>query len=291
MSYKLRLKHLMPILLVIVLIPHWMCKSDDNFESGAGVQGISAADPKSKETTIRNVTKETVTYSVEMVGSSNPAEERALEVGEIDRFPAKYDLEVIFLQDDEVVTYMLDAGTPYSFRYNEYDQLELYEGSHGRSDAEDLAPWVPTPMEVVERMLELAEVDSETVLYDLGCGDGRIVIEAAKEYGARGIGVDIDPVRIEESVGNAKKEGVEHLVEFILGDVMKMDFSRASVVTLYLLPESNDLLRPLFEKQLKDGTYVVSHNYPISGWEDKELHHDTIVTENGEEHDIYLYKK
>lgn len=291
MSDKIKPGYLISVLSVIGLITLLACKSADEIEIDAGRQGNSSAVSKKRETTIRNVTKETVYYTIEKIGSSDPSEERVLEVGSIDRFPAAFDIQIEFLQDGEVVSYRLEAGTPYSFRYNEYDQLELYEGSHGRSDAEDLAPWVPTPMEVVERMLELAEVNSETVLYDLGCGDGRIVIEAAKKFGARGIGVDIDPVRIDESVKNAKKEGVEHLVKFILGDAMKIDFSKATVVTIYLLPESNEILRPLFEKQLRNGVFVITHNYIIPGWEDKEVNFETIVAEDGEEHDIYLYKK
>jgi SAM-dependent methyltransferase len=278
-------------LLVVIMSPFMMCKSADNIEIEAGTQGNSAAISGKTETTIRNVTKETVYYTVTKIGSPDSPEERALEVGAIDRFPGTYEIEVAFMQAGEIVTYSLDVGMPYSFRYNEIDLLELYEGSHGRSDAEDLAPWVPTPMAVVDRMLEMAEVDAETVLYDLGCGDGRIVIEAAKRFGARGVGVDIDPVRIGESEKNAKEEGVEHLVEFILGDVMKIDFSRATVVTIYLLPESNELLRPLFEKQLRKGAFVVTHNYDIPGWEDNELDFDSVVTDDGEEHDIYLYRK
>lgn len=291
MQITMRLRSLKSFLLVFVLIPLLMCKSADNIEIEAGSQGNSAAISGKTETTIRNVTTETVYYTVEKIGSPDSPEERSLEVGAIDRFPGMYEIEVTFVQAGEFVTYSLDVGMPYSFRYNEIDQLELYEGSHGRSDAEDLAPWVPTPMAVVDRMMEMAEVDSETVLYDLGCGDGRIVIEAAKRFGARGIGVDIDPVRIDESEKNAKKEGVEHLVEFILGDVMKIDFSRATVVAIYLLPESNELLRPLFEKQLRKGAFVVTHNYDIPGWEDNEEDFDTVVAKEGEEHDIYLYRK
>ena len=291
MQITMRLRSLKSFLLVFVLIPLLMCKSADNIEIEAGSQGNSAAISGKTETTIRNVTKEAVYYTVEKIGSPDSPEERSLEVGAIDRFPGMYEIEVTFVQAGEFVTYSLDVGMPYSFRYNEIDQLELYEGSHGRSDAEDLAPWVPTPMAVVDRMMEMAEVDSETVLYDLGCGDGRIVIEAAKRFGARGIGVDIDPVRIDESEKNAKKEGVEHLVEFILGDVMKIDFSRATVVAIYLLPESNELLRPLFEKQLRKGAFVVTHNYDIPGWEDYEEDFDTVVAKEGEEHDIYLYRK
>ncbi len=263
---------------------------------------VSNGDPKSSqttpqsqkielETTIRNVTEETVYYTVEYVGKAGEPEERILEVGDIDRFSGTFDIDVTFIKDGEPETYNLDGGMPYSFRYDENDFLELYEGSHGREDAEDLAPFVPTPMVVVERMLELAEVNAQSVLYDLGCGDGRIVVHAAKKYGARGVGIDIDPIRIEESNANAKEEDVESLVEFRLGDVMKVDLSEATVITIYLLPESNEILRPLLEKFLKEGTLVVSHNYYIPGWSEKEITVDTVYTDDGEEHDIFLYKR
>jgi len=246
---------------------------------------------QNQETTIRNVTEKTVYYKVEYVGKAKGPEERILEVGAIDRFPGTFDIDVTFIKDGEPETYNLDGGMPYSFRFDENDLLELYEGSHGNEDAEDLAPFVPTPMVVVERMLELGEVNAQSVLYDLGCGDGRIVVQAAKKYGARGVGIDIDPVRIEESMENARIEGVEDLVEFRLGDVMKVDFSEATVIALYLLPESNEILRPLLEKYLKPGTYVVTHNYNIPGWSEKEITIDTVFSDDGEEHDIYLYKR
>jgi SAM-dependent methyltransferase len=278
-------------ILVLMMISFLMCKSADTIETETAAQWGTSPGVAEQEITIRNVTNEIVYYTAEKIGSTDPPEQMAIEIGAVDRYPGGYELEVTFAQAGEIVSYRLDLGTPYSFRYNENDDLELYEGSHGREDTEDLAPWVPTPMVVVERMLEMAEVDSESIFYDLGCGDGRIVIEAAKKYGARGIGVDLDPLRIDESEKNAREDGVEHLVEFILGDVMKVDFSRATVVAIYLLPESNALLRPLFEKQLRDGAYVVSHNYDIPGWEDKEIDFDSVVDDDGEEHDIYLYRK
>jgi SAM-dependent methyltransferase len=185
----------------------------------------------------------------------------------------------------------LKPGIPYAFRYDENNLIHLYEGSHGREDAPDLAPFVGTPMVVVEKMLELAQVDGSDIVYDLGCGDGRIVITAAKEYGARGVGIDIDPQRIQESEAGAIKAGVESLVEFIVGDAMKLDVSEATVVALYLLPESNALLRPKFEKELKPGTIIVTHNYRIPGWEDREFDAVSMTDEKNSNHTIFLYKK
>lgn len=124
-------------------------------------------------------------------------------------------------------------------------------------------PYVPTPQPVVDKMLELASVGRRDVLYDLGCGDGRIVITAAKRRGARGTGIDIDPARIEEAVENARSAGVSSRVNFRQGDLFEADFSPATVVTLYLLPEINRKLRPQLWKQLKVGTRVVSHDFDM----------------------------
>lgn len=246
---------------------------------------------KKKVTTIRNVIDKTVHYTIKPYSSADGPMEKILKVGAIDRFPGDVSMKITFYRDGNMISYLLDPGMPYSFRYNENDELELYDGSHGRVDAPDLAPYVPTPMIVVERMLELAKLDKHDVLFDLGCGDGRIVITAARKYGARGVGIDIDPQRIKESNANAKMAGVEELVEFQLKDATKADFSKATVVTLYLLEESNALLRPILEKQLKPGTYVISHNYSIAGWEKKEIDFVSIKTVDGDEHDIYLYRK
>lgn len=127
-------------------------------------------------------------------------------------------------------------------------------------------PYVPTPTPVVEKMLELAKVGPNDVIYDLGSGDGRIVITAAKKYGARGIGVDIDPDRVAEAKQNAKTEGVADRVEFREGDLFKMDLSKASVVTLYLLSSINLKLRPKLLEELKPGTRIVSHSFDMGDW-------------------------
>jgi SAM-dependent methyltransferase len=124
-------------------------------------------------------------------------------------------------------------------------------------------PYVPTPQPVVDKMLELAKVGKNDVLYDLGCGDGRIVITAAKEYGARGVGIDLNPQRIREAKENAKNAGVTDKVTFKQGDLFTADFSEATVVTLYLLPDVNRALRPQLWQQLKVGTRVVSHDFDM----------------------------
>ncbi|MCZ7636457.1 MAG: methyltransferase domain-containing protein [Verrucomicrobia bacterium] len=124
--------------------------------------------------------------------------------------------------------------------------------------------FVPTPQQVVEKMLELAEVKKGDVLYDLGCGDGRIVVTAAKKYGVKAIGFDIDPKRVEESLANVKSNKVEHLVTIKQADIFTLDLREASVVTLYLLPELNVRLMPQLEK-LKPGSRIVSHDFDMRG--------------------------
>lgn len=129
-----------------------------------------------------------------------------------------------------------------------------------------LAPYVPTPDDVVQRMLRLARVTPSDVVYDLGCGDGRIVITAAKRYGVRGTGVDIDPERIREANENARKAGVAGRVRFVNEDLFQIDFSDATVVTLYLLPRLNLQLRPRLINELKPGTRIVSHGFDMGDW-------------------------
>lgn len=128
------------------------------------------------------------------------------------------------------------------------------------------APFVITPMKVVHAMTELAQVKKSDMVYDLGCGDGRIVIHAAQRYGARGVGVDLNPKRIEEARANAKKAGVEHLVRFEVGDIFDVSVHEASVVALYLLPEQNLRLRPKLQKELKPGSRIVTHQFHMGDW-------------------------
>jgi SAM-dependent methyltransferase len=244
-----------------------------------------------KEITIRNVCEETIEYTITLADGDSESIKKSIKYGSVDRFPGNKPMDIYFLREGEEISYRLEPGSSYTFRYNGDKKIELYQGSHGNPDVADLAPYVPTPMNVVEKMLEMAEVDKDDVLFDLGCGDGRIVITAAKKYGARGIGVDIDPRRIKESRANAKNAGVTSQVEFRVQDALKVDFSRATVVALYLLPESNAMLRPILEKQLKPGVMVVCHDFSIPGWEDREVDYASLVDDEGKDHSIFLYKK
>lgn len=149
--------------------------------------------------------------------------------------------------------------------------------------------FVPTPQEVVDKMLELAEVTKDDLIYDLGCGDGRIVVTAAKKYGCKGVGYDIDPERVIESLENVKDNNVQNLVRIEQKDIFTLDLSDASVITLYLLSSLNVKLIPQLEK-LKPGTRIVSHDFDMEGI----VTPDKVITVNDEDdeygdHTIYLW--
>jgi len=147
-------------------------------------------------------------------------------------------------------------------------------------------PYVPTNEKVVDEMLKVAKVGKNDVLFDLGSGDGRIPITAAKRWGTRGFGVDIDPDRIKEARENATKAGVADKVKFMQQDLFDTDIKTATVVTLYLLPEVNMRLRPKLLADLKPGTRVVSHNYDMGDW--KPLQTITVKLPDGE-HTVYYW--
>lgn len=147
-------------------------------------------------------------------------------------------------------------------------------------------PYVPTPEPVVAQMLKMAQIRPGDVVYDLGSGDGRIVITAARQYGTRGVGFDIDPARIREAKANAEKSGVSDKVTFVQEDIFKADIRPATVVTLYLLPDINLRLRPKLLQDLRPGTRVVSHNYDMGDWTPLET---ARLTVSGSEHTVYFW--
>ena len=149
-------------------------------------------------------------------------------------------------------------------------------------------PYVPTTDEAVAAMLKLADIKPTDVVYDLGCGDGRIIIAASKKFGARGVGVDIDPVRIREAKENAKKAGVEKLVRFEENDLFRTDIHEANVVMLFLLNSVNLKLRPKLLRELKPGTRIVSNTFDMGDWKpDKEA--AVGGTDDGTALSQYLY--
>ncbi|MFC1511726.1 class I SAM-dependent methyltransferase [Candidatus Latescibacterota bacterium] len=149
-------------------------------------------------------------------------------------------------------------------------------------------PYVPTDYAVVDTMLSVAQVTKDDILYDLGCGDGRIVIAAAKRYGTRAIGIDINPVRIEESHWNADKENVTDIVKFREENIFNADFSDATVVTMYLLSSVNLKLRPTLYRDLKPGTRIVSHDFSMGDWPpDREM--SVSGTDGWGGHTVYFW--
>ncbi|MEX0805936.1 MAG: methyltransferase domain-containing protein [Candidatus Binatia bacterium] len=161
------------------------------------------------------------------------------------------------------------------------------------ASAQDTIPYVPSPMQVVERMLELAEIKKDDVLYDMGSGDGRIVIQAAKKYGARGVGIDMNPELVTKARANAAKEGVSHLVEFRAQDGLTVDISEATVVTLYMFKWFNNQMRPKLQR-LKPGSRIVAHDFDIDDWKPDKIEYVNPSEEGGSEFNesrtLYLWK-
>ncbi len=162
---------------------------------------------------------------------------------------------------------------------------------HAQAEIEPRVPYVPTPLEVVERMLTMAKVTSQDYLIDLGSGDGRIVVTAAKKFGARGFGVDLNPVRVSEAKENARKNGVTDKVAFFQRNLFETDLSQATVITMYLLPQVNLELRPRL-LDLKPGTRLVSHDFDMNEW--KADQHVRLVAADkysgaGGDSDIYFW--
>ncbi|MET0500590.1 MAG: methyltransferase domain-containing protein [Candidatus Binatia bacterium] len=155
-------------------------------------------------------------------------------------------------------------------------------------------PFVPTPIEVVDKMLELAAVKSGDVVYDLGSGDGRIIIRAAKKYGVRGVGIEMDRTLIDKARKSAETEGVSHLVEFRVEDALKTDISPATVVTLYMLPWFNQAMKPSLQKYLKPGARIVAHDFGIEGWSPAKIERlPEVESRTGgyqHQHVLYLWK-
>jgi len=204
------------------------------------------------------------------------SDERDLEIarGEKIREDIERLAEQLRGQANEVTEYVGVAG-------------ELQAGSEDFNEGELDVIFVPTPQDVVDKMLELANVQKDDLVYDLGCGDGRIVVTAAKKYGCSAMGYDINPRRVKESLENIEKNNVKHLVRIERKDIFTLDLSKANVISLYLLPELNVRLIPQLEK-LKDGSRIVSHDFDMVG-----VKPDKVVTlvskEDKYEHNIYLW--
>ncbi len=166
---------------------------------------------------------------------------------------------------------------------------EIFPSLRSRQeDDPSFAPFVVTPPDVVQEMLKLAEVRPDDVVYDLGSGDGRIVITAAREYGARGIGFELEPDLVRRARGDARRAGVGNLVEFHVQDVVTVDLTGATVVTIYLSRDANLKLRPRILSQLRPGSRIVSHQFDMGDWRPSRIltYRDT----SGGEHTLFLWR-
>ena len=161
---------------------------------------------------------------------------------------------------------------------------DWYRGTPGDS----LAPYVPSPTNVVEKMLQMAELKEGNILYDLGCGDGRIVIMAVQRYGANCVGVELDDGRYNKCVRKVRELGIQNQVKIIHGNAMNISLKDADVVTLYLLTRSNEKLKPNFERDLKPGARVVSHDFSMPGWTPTLIEE---IKESNDSHTIYMYRR
>jgi protein-L-isoaspartate O-methyltransferase len=153
---------------------------------------------------------------------------------------------------------------------------------------EKLAPYYPTPETIVDRMLELGELKAGEKMFDLGSGDGRIVIMAARKYHAEAVGVELDNDLVIQSTGKIRDLGLQKTAKIIYGDILKQNYSSANLITIYLLPESNILVRPILEAQLKKGTRIVAHDFEVEGWTPNKT---VTIPDDGEgrSHTLFLY--
>lgn len=149
-----------------------------------------------------------------------------------------------------------------------------------------LAPFVASPQNVVTEMLQLADLKKDEMLFDLGCGDGRIILEAAQKFGAKAVGVELDDGRYKECVRKVQEAHLEGRVEVVHGDLLSLDLKRANVVTLYLLTSANERVKPNLERDLRKGARVVSHDFQITGWTPSKVKE---IKENWGSHTLYLY--
>jgi hypothetical protein len=173
-----------------------------------------------------------------------------------------------------------------------FSLLVLAEGASAQvelnvPESDRTVPYVPTPPEVVKKMLDLAKVGPNDVVYDLGSGDGRIVIMAAQKYGAKAVGVELDEGRFKESSARLVELGLDKRAKIVRGNLFETDVHPATVVTLYLLPDVNQRLRPRLEKELRAGARVVSHNYSMDTWEAEQ--EETVTSADGQSHTVFLY--
>ncbi len=255
-----------------------------------GFKPAPAAGQKLVWTYIINKTGRVVRFQAGLFWNQWDMKEEVLEPGEKKSFPGASAVKVRFKHGKESLLYRLNPGPRYLFRLDESGCMDIFAEPPVDKSLDYFVPFVATPPSVIDRMLEMADVSSDDVLFDLGCGDGRIVITAAKKYGARGVGIDIDLRRIQEAQKNAAHHGVSDRVKFIEQDALEADLTGATVVTVYMSMQFNQKLRPVFESDLKPGARVVAHNYAVPGWAHRMVRYETLESADGTEHIIFLYQ-
>ncbi len=164
--------------------------------------------------------------------------------------------------------------------------IPLAEAQHFR-DPDTLGPDVPTPPQVIERMLTAAHLKAGEMVYDLGCGEGRVVMMAAQKFHARAVGIELSKPLYERTLSHVRELGLENQITIVNANALHYDLSPADVVTIYFLTRSNSRLRPIFEATLRPGTRVVSHDYEIPGWKAASI--ETMSVHGGQHHTIYVY--
>jgi tRNA G46 methylase TrmB len=163
-------------------------------------------------------------------------------------------------------------------------------GQAQTGDIEKLAPYYPTPATIVQKMLELGGLKAGEKMFDLGSGDGRIVVMAAQKFHAQAVGIEMDKDLFKQSMDRIRKLGLEKRAHIINGDIFKQNYSSADMLTVYLLPNSNDKIQPILEKQLKKGVRVVSHDFEFKNWQPEKI--ETIDDDGeGRSHTLYLYRR
>jgi len=206
------------------------------------------------------------------------------------RFSGSRHMEITLFPESAPQIYWLFPGEFYIVKDLAEDGVRIYKMVHGDSSAVNLAPHVPTPDTVIDRVLDLIDVHSKSVIYDLGCGDGCVLIRAAEKFGAKGVGVDIDANLIKKARKNASTAGVSSKLKFLHQDIFKTDLSKATLVYLYLLPDSLKLLRPYLEKNLKRETTVVCFHFSFPGWEKRLVAKHEIKEDFNIPKLIYIYR-
>jgi len=274
-------------------IIYFLCFQPHSRLIDAVIQENAGSNPSAHRViTLHNATKRTFSYLIEPLFHDTLPEKGFIEPGNIARFTKGNHLEIKLLPEETGLMYRLYPGEDYCVQDLGVEGQRIFKNTGRTSKALCLAPFVPSPMKAVHRMLETAGVNHDSVVYDLGCGDGRIVIAAARKYGARGVGIDIDPDLIRTARLEARKAGVASLVEFHSQDIFDADISDATVVYLYLYTDSNRLLRPFLETGLKSGALVACLNFMIPGWRKRLVSSTEVSTEDDVVDDvIYFYQR